>query len=68
VNRKRLKVFLCNTYGELQEAVKFALENTNHLIFLECTLDRDDCSKELLEWGTRVASANGRPANVVDNY
>jgi len=64
----KVKSFLCNTYGELQEAVKFALDHTEHLIFLECTLDRDDCSKELLEWGTRVASANGRPANVADNY
>jgi len=65
---KKVKSFLCNTYGDLQEAVKCALENTDHLMFLECTLDRDDCSKELLEWGTRVASANGRPAVVSDNY
>jgi len=65
---KKVKSFLCNTYGDLQEAVNCALENTDHLIFLECTLDRDDCSKELLEWGTRVASANGRPAVVSDNY
>jgi pyruvate decarboxylase len=64
----KVKSLLCNTYGELQEAVKFAAEHPEHLIFLECTLDRDDCSKELLEWGTRVASANGRAANVSDNY
>jgi len=65
---KLVKSFLCNTYGELQEAIKFAHEHVEHLIFLECTIDRDDCSKELLEWGTRVASANGRAANQVDNY
>jgi len=65
---KLVKSFLCNTYGELQEAIKFAHEHVEHLIFLECTIDRDDCSKELLEWGTRVASANGRAANLADNY
>jgi len=64
----KVKSFLCNTVGELHDAVKFATENTSHLVVLECTLDRDDCSKELLEWGTRVASANGRPPNNNENY
>jgi len=27
---------------------------------IECTLDKHDCSAELLEWGARVANANGR--------
>jgi hypothetical protein len=26
-------------------------------------IHRDDCSRELLEWGTRVAAANSRPPN-----
>jgi len=64
----KVKSFLCNTRGELLDGVKFALDNPNHLIFFECTLDRDDCSKELLEWGTRVASANGRAPQLSDNY
>ena len=33
------------------------------LCFIECFVHRDDCSKELLEWGARVASANSRPPN-----
>jgi TPP-dependent 2-oxoacid decarboxylase len=28
--------------------------------FIEVIVDKDDCSKELLEWGSRVANANGR--------
>jgi pyruvate decarboxylase len=27
---------------------------------IECCLDRDDCTAELLAWGSRVAAANGR--------
>jgi pyruvate decarboxylase len=64
----KVKSFLCNTLKELEEAVKFAKEKLDYLIFIECTLDRDDCSKELLEWGTRVAAANSRSSNVTDNY
>jgi len=64
----KVKTFLCNTVGDLEKGVKFAEENADFLVFLECTLDRDDCSKELLEWGTRVAAANGRPALHEGNY
>jgi len=64
----KVKSFLCNTNGELAEAIKFATENTEYLVFLECTLARDDCSKELLEWGTRISAANGRPPNNLENY
>lgn len=31
------------------------------LCFIECVVHKDDCSKELLEWGSRVATANSRP-------
>jgi len=64
----KVKSFLCNTLKELEDAVIFAIEKSDYLIFIECTLDRDDCSKELLEWGTRVAAANSRSSNVTDNY
>jgi len=65
----KLKTFLVNTEAELDEALEFCQQNTEHLVFIECTLDRDDCSKELLEWGTRVATANGRPHSLAsDNY
>jgi pyruvate decarboxylase len=33
------------------------------LCFLECILHKDDTSKELLEWGSRVSAANSRPPN-----
>lgn len=49
-----------NTAGELEAAIEKA-KNHDGVAFIECTLDRDDCSKELLQWGSRVATANGRP-------
>jgi pyruvate decarboxylase len=48
------------TEGELDEAVKKALSHDG-LCLIEVIIDRDDCSKELLEWGSRVSSNNGRP-------
>jgi len=48
------------TAHELEGAIAKAKEHDG-LVFIECLLDRDDCSKELLQWGSRVASANGRP-------
>jgi indolepyruvate decarboxylase len=27
---------------------------------IECVIDRHDCSKELISWGRRVATANAR--------
>ena len=35
--------------------------NTAALAFIEVCVDKDDCSRELLEWGSRVAACNGRP-------
>jgi len=64
----KVQSYLCNTVGDLNEGVKFADKHPEYLVFLECTLDRDDCSKELLEWGMRVATANSRPAVVEGNY
>jgi pyruvate decarboxylase len=48
------------TEGELQESIKKALSNDG-LSLIEVMIDRDDCSKELLEWGSRVSANNGRP-------
>lgn len=50
---------LATTAGELAEAVSNALAHRGPVL-IECALDRDDCSAELLEWGSRVAAANGR--------
>lgn len=52
------------TEGELQKAIKTALSHDG-LSFIEVMIDRDDCSKELLEWGSRVAANNGRPPRVL---
>ena len=46
--------------AELTAAVERARHHTG-LVLIECALDRDDCTRELLEWGSRVASANSRP-------
>ncbi len=47
------------TEGELDEAVKKALSHDG-LSLIEVIIDRDDCSKELLEWGSSVSANNGR--------
>lgn len=33
---------------------------TRGTVLIECALDRDDCTSDLLEWGSRVAAANAR--------
>ncbi len=48
------------TSGELSEAIAKAVSHKG-TVLIECALDRDDCSPELLQWGTRVAAANSRP-------
>lgn len=44
---------------DLRDAVSKAKAHTG-VAFIELIVDKDDCSKELLEWGSRVAHANGR--------
>ncbi|KAL5989572.1 Pyruvate decarboxylase 1 [Asimina triloba] len=52
------------TEEELLEAIKTAEgPHEASLCFIEVILHKDDTSKELLEWGSRVAAANGRPPN-----
>ena len=48
--------------GELVVAIKAALANHNGPTLIECMLDRDDCTSELISWGRLVATANGRAA------
>lgn len=38
-------------------------EEKDSLCFIEVFVHKDDTSKELLEWGSRVAAANSRPPN-----
>ena len=46
---------------ELAAAIQQALAHAAGPTLIECTIDRDDCTKELMEWGARVAAANSRP-------
>ncbi|MEQ9618754.1 MAG: thiamine pyrophosphate-binding protein [Deltaproteobacteria bacterium] len=52
------------TEGELADAIKHASSHDGFCL-IEVIIDRDDCSKELLEWGSRVSSNNGRPPRVL---
>jgi len=45
---------------ELSTAIERALTHKTGPTLIECTIDRDDCTKELMQWGSRVAAANGR--------
>jgi pyruvate decarboxylase len=49
---------------ELVEAIETAtgLEKDS-LCFIEVIVHKDDTSKELLEWGSRVSAANSRQPN-----
>ncbi|CAA6656892.1 unnamed protein product [Spirodela intermedia] len=49
---------------ELKEAIETATGTKREcLCFIEVILHKDDTSKELLEWGSRVSAANSRPPN-----
>ncbi|KAL8129409.1 hypothetical protein V2J09_018564 [Rumex salicifolius] len=52
------------TEEELVKAIETATEDmSDSLCFIEVIVHKDDTSKELLEWGSRVSAANGRPPN-----
>lgn len=53
------------TEGQLAEAIAAATspDKAKHLAFIEVIIDTDDVSKELLEFGARVAHANSRKPN-----
>jgi pyruvate decarboxylase len=46
---------------ELEEAIKVAVANHDGPTLIECIIDRDDCSADLISWGRQVAIANARP-------
>lgn len=52
------------TEEELVDAISKATgEQKDNLCFIEVIVHKDDTSKELLEWGSRVSAANSRPPN-----
>ncbi|CAO2819174.1 unnamed protein product [Amaranthus hypochondriacus] len=49
---------------QLVEAIDIATgPKSDCLCFIEVVVHKDDTSKELLEWGSRVSAANSRPPN-----
>ncbi|MFM6057679.1 MAG: thiamine pyrophosphate-dependent enzyme [Microcystis aeruginosa] len=52
---------LATTAGELAQAIKVALENREGPTLIECVIDRDDATADLISWGRAVAVANARP-------
>jgi pyruvate decarboxylase len=48
---------------ELSKAIEMAVANQRGPTLIECVIDRDDCSPELISWGRQVAKANARPPN-----
>lgn len=52
------------TEEELEDAIEKTMgEHKDSLCFIEVIVHKDDTSKELLEWGSRVSAANSRPPN-----
>jgi indolepyruvate decarboxylase len=49
------------TGRELASAIEAAVANRDGPTLIECLIDRDDCSPELISWGRLVAHANARP-------
>jgi pyruvate decarboxylase len=47
------------TEGEAQDAIQKAMAHDG-LSVIEAIIDKDDCSRDLLEWGTRVCASNAR--------
>jgi pyruvate decarboxylase len=56
----KARSFKVSTHQELID-VLIEVKNTDALCFIEVILDKDDCNKNLLDWGARVAAYNGRP-------
>ena len=46
---------------ELAVAIEQARAHSAGPTLIECAIDRDDCTRELMEWGAKVAAANARP-------
>lgn len=49
-----------NTQNQLDAAIAQAVDHDGPSL-IEVIIDRDDCSKDLLEWGRHVAANNARP-------
>src|ERR1700752_3975686 len=52
---------VASTAGELAEAIGKANSHKGCPVLIECRIPNDDASPELISWGSKVASVNGRP-------
>jgi pyruvate decarboxylase len=50
--------------GELAKAIAVGLSNSAGPTLIECVIDRDDCTSQLISWGRAVAAANGRAPRI----
>lgn len=56
----KARAFKAPTHQALLDAIQEA-KQADTLCFIEVILDKDDCNKNLLAWGARVAAYNSRP-------
>jgi pyruvate decarboxylase len=47
--------------GQLSAAISRAVSHEEGLTLVECSLHRDDCSRELIAWGHFAAGSDARP-------
>lgn len=52
---------VAHTVGQLSEAFEKAMAHTEGPTLIECGIDRDDCSRDLITRGHFVAMSNARP-------
>ena len=52
------------TAAELSDAIKRAHAHKGGPVLIECQIEHDDCTRQLLAWGAKVARANARPPGV----
>lgn len=55
------------TPAELADAIRKAQANKEGPTLIQVVIDRDDCTKDLLTWGKKVAKANARPPVINEN-
>jgi pyruvate decarboxylase len=55
------------TEGEAADAIAKALAHDGVSV-IEVVIDKDDCSRDLLEWGTRVCASNARPPKTLKSF
>ena len=49
------------TVGELRDALLTAKDHKGGPVLIECSIEHDDYTKQLITWGSAVAEANARP-------